>query len=296
MRSMIHRSLFLLPLLAAPAAGQQPAEEADVREIIVEGSRNQEKQIAEFVDALTKAPSQGQLSRFEEQICPMAAGIPDVHKAAVVGRLRRVAAAVGIPVASSAKCTPNLLVIVTPDKQALMRQLERKRPYYFPGKWSSSHIRSFTRDPAPVAAWHLEGKMGRDGRPLMNDFRTGVDYQKTIMASSRIVPSARPHFLGAIVVADVDALIGLTTTQLADYAAMRSFARTDPRALATSRTPTILHIIDTPIGGAIPVTLTEWDFGFLKALYGSDGRNYAPTQRSEMKRLVGRELVRAQKE
>ena len=287
MRALIRRSLLLLPLIAAPAAASQPAAETERREIIVEGNRNHEARIAQFVDSLTQVHgSQGQLSRFEQTICPMAAGIPGEHRAALVNRIRQVATAVGIPVARSAKCAPNLLVIVTHDKQALMQLLERKRPNYFPGSWSNGRIRSFTRDPSPVAAWHIEGKLGRDGRDLTNDYSTGIDYQKTTAPPSRIYPGARPHFLGAIVVADIDALAGLTTTQFADYAAMRSFARTDPRAVAASSAPTILNIIDTPIGEEIPVTMTEWDFSFLKALYGSDGRNYAPTQRGEMKRLV----------
>lgn len=219
----------------------------------------------------------------------MAAGVPDHQKAALVSRLRQVAAAVGIPVAPMT-CRPNVLVVVARDKQALMQRLERKRPYFFPSSWSGGRIRSLVRDPAPVAAWHLEGKMGRDGRNLQTDYMSGLDYQKTTQPGSRIVPSARPHFLGAIVIVDLDALNGLTTTQLADYAAMRGFARTDPRALAGSKTPTILHVIDTPMGSEMPVTMTEWDFSFLKALYASDGRNYASSQRGEMKKLVKQEL------
>ena len=90
-----------------------------------------------------------------------------------------------------------------------------------------------------------------------------------------MVPSARPHFLGAIMVVDVDALAGLTPIQLADYAAMRGFAQTMLEGPGRLTTPTILHVIDTPMGSKVPLTMTEWDFSFLKALYGSDGRNYA---------------------
>lgn len=291
MRALIRRSLLLASIIAGSAAAQQPPKEADRPEIVVEGSRDQEKRIAEFVNALTKVTPRGQLSRFEQKICPMAAGIPDHQKAALVRRLRQVADAVGIPAAPAASCRPNVLVIVTTDKLALMQRLERKRPEYFPSKWSVGHVRSFVRDPAPVAAWHIEGQMRRDGRPMATDYTTGVDYQVTTEIPSRNVPSARPHFLGAIIVVDIDALAGLTTTQLADYAAMRSFARTDPRALAASTTPTILHVIDTPMGSEVPVTMTAWDFSFLKALYESDGRNYASSQRTEMQKLVKQELV-----
>lgn len=294
MRALNRRSLLLVSFFAAAAAAQQPPTEAVSNDIIVEGNRNQEKRIAEFVNALTKATPRGQLSRFEQEICPMAAGVPNFQKEALVHRLRQVADAVGIPVAASAACQPNVLVIVTRDKQALMQRLEHKRPEYFPLKWSRGHIQSFVRDPAPVAAWHIEGQMRRDGRAMATDYGSGLDYQKTIEPASRMVPSARPHFLGAIMVVDVDALAGLTPIQLADYAAMRGFARTDPRALAASTTPTILHVIDTPMGSEVPVTMTEWDFSFLKALYHSDGRNYAAPQRTEMRKLVKQELNQAQ--
>lgn len=91
-----------------------------------------------------------------------------------------------------------------------------------------------------------------------------------------------------------DALAGLTLVQLANYAAMRAFARTDPARLAQSAAPTILHVLDAPIGSAVPVTLTQWDLSFLRALYASSANNYATRQRSEMRRLVRDDLERAQ--
>jgi len=93
-----------------------------------------------------------------------------------------------------------------------------------------------------------------------------------------------------VVVVDIDALGGLTVTQLADYAAMRAFARTDPERLEKSSVRSILTVLDTPIGGLAPVTLTEWDLAFLKALYGSAANRIAFQQRNEMKHLVAGEL------
>ena len=85
-------------------------------------------------------------------------------------------------------------------------------------------------------------------------------------------------------------LVGLTPTQLADYAAMRSFVRTDPAKLAGSPAPSILKIIDAPADAAVPVTLTQWDLSFLKGVYASTANAYSASQRSEIRRSMGRDL------
>jgi hypothetical protein len=109
---------------------------------------------------------------------------------------------------------------------------------------------------------------------------------------SRISTTTRPNFTAAIVVVDNDALAGLTVAQLADYAAMRAYAQIDPARVAKSATPTILSVIDAPIGSSVPITLTEWDLAYLKALYGSSGNRLASQQAHEMKRQMAQELAR----
>ncbi len=175
-----------------------------------------------------------------------------------------------------------------------MQRLERKRPEFFPAKWSSGRVRSFVRDPAPVAAWHIEGKMRRDGRAMATDYASGIDYQRTIEPGSRkhpICPASFPRRdhgcrRGCAGGPDADTIGRLCGD--ARFRADRS------AGLAASTTPTILHIIDAPMGSEVPLTMTEWDFSFLKALYSSDGRNYAASQRSEMRKLVKQELGEAQ--
>ena len=83
-------------------------------------------------------------------------------------------------------------------------------------------------------------------------------------------------------------------TQVADYAAMRIFARTDPAKLKGSA-PTILDILEAPMGSAVPVTLTDWDLGFLRSLYASHGRQYANRQRKEMEGLLRKDLTQPER-
>ncbi len=283
---------------AAPA--QIPVQDRfDDSEIVVEGVRERQQQIRRFVDALTEAPVRGQIGRFDWAVCPAAAGLPEAQNQAVVERLRQVAEAAGIPLARTG-CRANAIVIVTPDKPATLRWLRREHPAYF-RNGLGERIRIADQD-APATAWQVEGRLTQDGEAVgvhngAGDSSTGNYYVvESTRASSRITAASRPHFMASLVVIQLDALRGLTTTQLADYAAMRVFARTQPSRLERSSAPTILNVIDAPMNSEVPLTLTQWDLGFLRALYGSAENHYATQQRHEMRRLLRRELDEARRE
>jgi hypothetical protein len=64
-----------------------------------------------------------------------------------------------------------------------------------------------------------------------------------------------------------NALSGLTTMQFADYAAMRTFARTDPRTTALPAADTILKVLDAPMGSEVAMSITAQDLNFLRGYY-----------------------------
>ena len=88
---------------------------------------------------------------------------------------------------------------------------------------------------------------------------------------------ARPQFGAAVVVVEGSALAGLTLTQLGDYAAMRAYSGADPARLPSSA-PTILRVVDAPLGSEVPVTMTNWDFSFLRGLYAGDWNLFKAAQ------------------
>lgn len=275
-------------LLMPAAAAAQDAPPAD-GQIVVTGQRTAPEDIKGFVDAL-EPPQRGlQLMRFHWAICPLAGGMLPEQAAAVEQRIRKVAKAAGVAVAGE-KCTPNLVVIVTRDKAAFLDALFKRRPEYF-DDLSRSQRRALADPANPVAAWHVEGEpLNADGQPLVYDSDTGYYVNRTTRPPSRIGFASRPHFAAAIVVIEERALDGLTTTQLADYAAMRTLIASDPKRLGDSRAPTILRIIDAPMGAEIPITMTSWDFGILKGFYASNPLASAAAQKSEVRRRLGREL------
>lgn len=281
------RSLLIAAALLAPAAAFAQDSEP---QIVVTGQRPSKAAIESFVDAtVPRRPGQSQLARFHWAICPLAGGMLPAQGAAVEQRIRTVARAAGIDVAGD-RCTPNLVVIVTPDKPAFLAALLKRRPEYF--EELTREQRRALNDPAnPVAAWHVNGPpLTADGMEMHYDASAGYYVNRTTDPPSRIGFAARPQFAAAIVVIEERALDGLTTTQLADYAAMRTLVASDPARLGGSTAPTILRIIDAPMGAEVPITMTSWDFGVLKSFYASDPTVSAASQRSDVRRRLGDQL------
>lgn len=282
-------TLLLAAALADSAAAQSAPADDQSSPIVVQGVRIQDKEIDRFVDALTDAPTFGQISRFDWAVCPAAVGLGDATSAAIVRRMTEVARAAAIPVAKNG-CRPNVLVMVTRNKSKLIERLSVKYPAYFEGLYPPE-IRRLVRDRSPAAAWQARGRIDADGQPLQRDIDGRLINERTDTAS-RLSTASRPHFLAAVVIAELDALKGLTVTQFADYAAMRAFARTDPRRVAVSSSaPTILSAIEAPMNSPVPLTLTSWDMAFLKSLYSSNANRTAAGQRGEMKQIVERDLT-----
>jgi hypothetical protein len=281
--------LFAAAGAAAQDGAPPPAGESD---IVVTG-QDIDQQLRDFVGALTQAPPRGQLSRFERAVCPAAIGLPPGQKQAVVTRIRRVAQAAGLEV-GGARCIPNVLLMVTSDKRAFLEALARKYDYYF-GDLSLKQMRRLVHQPGPATAWQLEGPpLDADGVELGQGGEAEYSVNRTNRMPSRVTEAARPQFQAAAVVVEARSLAGLTTIQLADYAAMRAFAHTDPARLPAGSPPTILKILDAPMGSEVPVTLTAWDISFLKALYASSANLHAASQRAEMRRRMAKDLQRAQ--
>jgi hypothetical protein len=273
---------------AGTAAAQEPTDGAASAPIVVEGQRNRDAQIRELIEALPPTRSDGHYSRFEEGACPALLGVPPHQRALAAERIRAVAAAGGVPVAG-AKCLTNVLVIVTPDKKRLIAQLAKQYPSYF-SELSKREISSLLKGSGPSALWHRKELYRSDGRAR---FAAGsVDYldRRSTEGASRLRDLAHPAFTGSILIVESAALDGLTTTQLADYAAMRAFTGADPERLPGGKVSTILTVLETPMGAEVPNSLTAWDIAFLKSLYKSSPNSFAPGQRGQIRARMKKEM------
>ena len=280
-------SLLALLLAQSAAATPPPTEGA---EVVVTARADPEREIRDFVDVLADTRVSGRIERFEtRQACPAVTGLPPSFAQAVVARMRRIAAAAEVPLAKPG-CRANVVAMVVTDKRAFLATLERKYPQFLSGL-SGEARRKLMRDEGPAVAWQLSGAgLNADGVELEADPDSGATVNRTTTRGSRLTDSGRTQFTGAVVVIEAKALTGLTTTQVADYAAMRGFARTDPTKLVGSRVPTILKVLDAPMGSEVPLTLTDWDLGYLRGLYAAPMNVRAVQQRSAIRKGVERTL------
>lgn len=279
--------LFLFAFAAALAA-QAPTPQPGTDAIVVTGQKDTSKAVDDFVKSLTTTTSGGQLSRFEHEVCPAVFGIAPPQAAAVVARIRLVAKSVGIVVGGE-HCTPNVLLLVTSDKVAFLEELRRHRGDNF--GITGSQFRKLEQAPGPAAAWQVQGpEMTADGADLSEDTSQGMVVNRTIDSPSRITVPVHPQFDASIVVVERRALLGVTTTQLADYTAIRALTGADPARLTNSGAPTILHVLEVPIGGEAPITMTKWDYGFLTSYYDAKRDLRTGAQRSAIARGMDQQL------
>jgi len=286
----IARSTIASIALFTPFAGAAPAsiQSATEQAIIVHGDP---RRLADFIQELTPARGREQLGRFDQPICPRAVGAESQLTTRVVKRIRQVAAASGVPVAAS-KCMPNLFVVITPEKAKLIEQLSVTDSGMVRGL-SKLQLKKMTRVSVPVAAWQIQEDVTSDGFPLReeNFGPAGTTVYKGTIPDSRVTHITKPHFLASVVVIDQRVIGGVTTMQLADYAAMRALAPIKEGGDGELPAPSILELFNgRGEPQTKPASVTWWDFAFLKALYGSANNVDASVQRSEMLGRMMKEL------
>lgn len=290
----------LIPIalaLSLQAASVSPAGPEPQPEIVVQGTRVGEKQVKDFVEAVTDEPFSGQVGRFHAPACPVALGLPPAQNAAIAARIRSVASAARIAVAPR-RCTPNIFLIVTANRKDAIEELRQRYPSYF-ADIPSGKIRNLESEPSPAVAWQVRSLMTADGQLVPKLVTKDYYVLEGSQNPSRIRAASMPAFLSSMLIVDANAAAGLSVTQLADYAAMRTFAATDPEGVVKAGAPTILGLLGQPDDKPLPLTLTYWDLAFLKSLYSTDNAYYARYQRGDIERLMKQELqhsVGAQRE
>jgi hypothetical protein len=274
--------LVALMLSSSLQALQPQAELSDT--IVVTGQRDREEAIHEFIEKVTVETSD-QIAQFQSRVCPASFGLPNAYNDVVVSRIRRIAEAVGAPLAKR-NCDPNLVVIVADDSRDFFEEFRRDRSTLF-GTLELADIRDVNEAEGPVRAWQIVELHGSDGRkPQWVRIQPGSRPRPMLtgVMPTRIPKSTRRDLAISFVVFDLAATDGLTLTQIADHAAMRALARTS----AASGAPSILALFED--GGHRANGLTRWDEAYLRSLYATNNTVSASQQQSNMARLIGREL------
>ena len=282
--------------LAAALATVQPAP-ADEEEIVIEAElpEDEKKEVRRVVRALIDVPSLGQIPRFHNAICPYAVGLPKAQVDGVVERIRQVADATFMGAAEK-PCNANLMIVVTDDRRALFETWLDNHPRIFFG-YEPADIRRIRDAEGPVTSWQIVMQADRDLEPLPIDFADGYTINESIESPSRIRNVRRPDVRAAIIVFDREAVAGLTTTQLADYALMRATTKMDDDAVDALQTPSILQMFaDLETDGEALRSVSEYDVGFLEALHSTDNLRNASQQRAAMRYRMEQAISRQRRE
>ena len=216
----------LLTAIAATsqtAAPNRPGDQS--QQIIVEGQRGRDGAIHDFVKAVTSIEDRGTASPLRYRGMPCSGWTSEAQNHRVTERLRDVAAAAGVPLAKE-NCGPNALVIVVDRKDDFLAALDKRYPIYFTDMLNGAN--KPPKEPGPATAWHITGSMSSDHIPMTVNHpgatgAQGTYYVSSSMDASQLIPPRIPHFLAGVLVVEAKSLSGLTTTQLADYAAMRLY-------------------------------------------------------------------------
>lgn len=284
----------LIAFAALPVSAQtKPGDTVttvNTADIVVTAQRAKERdqQVRDFVRGMTRVRGSDPLARFDAaRVCPKAMGLGPALDEAITTRMRRVAAAAGLRLADKDCRDGNALVIFAQDKNVMIKLLREEYPWLFQNIHGEP-IR-VAKEEGAAAAWHVDGLVDRDGNALQRD-GNGYLTTRTISSPTRLQAMVRPVFLTSAVVIERRGVEGLTTTQIADYAAMRVFADADPARAVASGAPSILGVLNVPMGGETPLSVSAWDLNYLRGLYAAPPNSYADAQKSEIGRTIKKGL------
>lgn len=249
--------------------------------IIVQG---QKKEIAKALRDLIK-PSGGaeQLARFEDDICPLVAGMPRDWTNVLTRMIRENIVAVGGKVAASTpgkKCSINAVVIFIDQPQELVKALAEAEPDFF--AMTPRELAYFTAAARPVTSWHVTDTRGRDGQELASmGSLGGVPTDAKIVrnaSASRLYSTIREDMLTGFVVIDRQATVGKSLRQLADLATMHLLLDVKQDAGAKDRTSILSLLEPRPEGAAPPRGMSRFDRAALAGFYRQRENNRTAAQ------------------
>lgn len=257
---------FAIGMALAMPLQAQDAEPAETPEIVVTGEADygwtevtrQARAISRETD-VRHTP----LARFEDRICPGVIGLTTEAAEMMVYRLRQIAETLDIRQLEPGACTPNIVVAFTDDGRADLAALQSKHKL-LSEVLSVSEQRELLEEPGPVRVFSIVETRMLNGMPVprrRNLAQIPVGWMHA--GHSKIYTATRQDIVAVTVLFDREAVRGMTLWQLADYAAMRVYART--REPKNHDVDSILSLFAAD--DIAPAGLTAFDLAYLESLY-----------------------------
>lgn len=262
------------------------SEDSELETVTVEAQRKREllqEQVNNFVSSIT-IPAHEALARWQVPICVLVAGLPRSRGEFLLERLSQTAKEAGIPLGPP-DCSPNFLVIVTAEPEALLKKWGFD-PRLYNRDRGLGGVRRFIDTDQPVRVWHNACDVP-PGLAKSFQMKGSPHCGEPGELGSRLTWAVVRSIYSVIVVVDTGYLKGLNERQLADYISMVGLAqlRTNPELGAAS---TILRLF-AATEAERPQGLSTWDQAFLKSLYATKTEDV--TQLSQMKHRMGQHLA-----
>lgn len=255
-----------------PPVAQQTPPSADPGDIAIEGivveGRPLEEAVRDYVDAIAAPPPGRGLAQWRGKLCMGVVNIPTDAAQYMVDRVSDIAAELGVGIGDPG-CEPNAVVIFTDDASGVAQQLVERDPqaFRFGGSGLDLGRRALERfgaTDAPVRWWQVSIPVNSDtGQRAV---RLPGDESAPVIngPASRLSSQIRDDLYKTIVVIDVDDIANVSFGQLTDYVAMVTLAQVDPEKSRAGFT-SILNVFED---AAIAESLSDWDWSYLRALYG----------------------------
>jgi hypothetical protein len=271
-----------------------------------------------FVDSIA-APTHyvGKLARWEVPICPYTVGIKPEAAQFVTDRVKAVAAEIGAPVSTDAKCTFNIEIVFTKTPQALLDDMKENQPALLGYQSSSEELNRLATFSHAIEARYttatkdLRGKVEIDsprttnsgqglimqlpcsllgrGNPTKICTQTNPYARKVDVTGARLGDGLRSNFYHIVIVVDPRLIAGQQLDAVSDYIAM--LALTQLGALETCQTlPSIVNLLAKDCANP-PNGLTATDKGYLRGLYRMQADMNLGVQKNEIATQMEQAMV-----
>jgi hypothetical protein len=262
-----------------PAVSQEqpgPPSPAIENVIVTAPALRTEKALDSFIIAHAAQTSLvGKIARWKAGICPVTIGLPDKFNLYITQRVIKLAMAAGAPLSRDEPCRPNLLVLATPQPQALLDFVRAKRPALLGFHYRGQRQKVATMK-LPIQAWYSTATEDFYGFIIADLPSSDLGYG--VMSSFGNVPELRTsgsrtgnglksEFTAAIVVVDTSKIAGKEVGPLADYIAMLALSQGQYYDTCQN-VPTITNLMAPDCGAEMkPASLTDIDLTYLRGLY-----------------------------
>ena len=263
----------------APAVSQEEAAPPSppIENVIVTApALRTEKALDSFIIAHAKSTALvGKIARWKTGICPLTIGLPAKFNLYITQRVIKLAMAAGAPLDSHEPCRPNVLVLATPQPQALLDFVRAKRPALLGFHYRGERQKIATMR-LPVQAWYSTATEDFNGFVMADlpswDLGYGVmssfgNVPQLATSGSRTGNGLKSEFTASIVVVDTTKIAGQEIGPLADYIAMLALSQGQYYDTCQN-VPTITNLMAPDCGaGMKPDSLTDIDLTYLRGLY-----------------------------